>query len=181
MRAFIALELPEEIKTEIKYLQQQLDQAGVEARWVKPEISHLTLAFLGSITPNKVALISKILEETAAQNKPIKLYLSSINCFPNLAQPRIIFADSAGELDSLHALASKIRKSLKKEKIWFDQKPFAAHLTVGRIKKRKSLTKILKGIAVKRVEFWAKEIALNKSGLDPAGPTYTKLKKVTLA
>ncbi len=180
MRAFIALELPEEIKDEIKALQDELKKAGVEARWVKPEISHLTLAFLGSIRPNKVELIGQILDEAAAQVKPIKLSFSKINCFPNLNKPRIIFIDLAGETDQLQALALEIRKRLKKQKIWFDEKPFSSHLTLGRIKKRKNLTKILKRITFKRIEFQAKEVALNKSDLGLVGPTYIKLKKVFL-
>jgi len=180
MRVFIALELPEEIKTEIKFLQQQLDKAGVQARWIKPTIAHLTLVFLGSMTPNKVEPLSQILEEVAGQIKPIELRLLKIGCFPNLARARIIFVDLNGERDKLNVLATKIRKGLKKEKIWFDKKPFATHLTLGRIKKIKNLTKILKRVAVKRIEFRAKEVTLNKSDLGPAGPTYTKLKKVAL-
>jgi len=180
MRAFIALELPKEIKTEIKNIQQQLERAGVQARWIKPEIAHLTLAFLGSITPNKVEPIGRVLEKVAEQIKPTQLYLSKIGCFPNPAKARIVFVDLQGELGKLNALTTKARKGLKKEGVWFDEKPFAAHLTLGRIKKRQNLTKITKEIRIKKVQFIADEISLTKSQLTEAGPIYTKLACVSL-
>lgn len=175
MRAFIALELPEEIKVEIKNIQQDLDKAGVQARWVKPEIAHLTLAFLGSITPNRVEPISKTLKEVAGKIKSTKLYLSQIGCFPHPTKARIVFIDLGGELEKLNALTTKIRKGLKKEKIWFDKKPFRSHVTLGRIKKRQNLTKIIKEIKIKEIEFIANEISLTKSQLTETGPIYTKL------
>lgn len=180
MRAFIALELPEEIKTEIKNIQQQLKMAGVQAKWVKPEIAHLTLAFLGLITPNKVEPIGRILEEVAGQIKPAKLHLAKIGCFPDLAKARIVFVDLGDELGKLNALAIKVRKGLKKEKIYFDKKPFTAHITLGRIKKRQNLTKIIKENKIKRVQFIADKISLTKSQLTEAGPIYKKLTCVSL-
>lgn len=180
MRTFIALELPEEIKTEIKNIQKQLERAGVQARWVKPEIAHLTLAFLGSITPNKVEPISELLEEVAREIKPVKLKVHQLGSFPNFSRPRIIFLDLAGELGELNTLAIKIRKRLKKEGIWFDKKPFVSHITLGRIKRRQNLTKIIKEIKIKKVEFIANETTLTKSQLTETGPVYTKLICVSL-
>jgi 2'-5' RNA ligase len=181
MRAFISLELPAKIKAEIKTIQQDLKKANIQAKWVNPQISHLTLAFLGSIRPNQVEKISQVLEGTGSQIKPVNLYLLRLGCFPNPVKPRVIFVDLAGEKDKLEILNEKIRENLKKEKIWFDKKPFSAHITLGRIKKRKNLTQILKGLRVKKIKFQAKEIVLNKSELDPTGPAYTQLEKVFLA
>ncbi|HUS52344.1 MAG TPA: RNA 2',3'-cyclic phosphodiesterase [Candidatus Bathyarchaeia archaeon] len=180
MRAFISLDLPDKIKTEIKKIQQELRRTNVQAKWVDPEISHLTLAFLGSIPANKVAPINQILENKTSQIKTISLYLSKLGCFPNPANPRVVFVDLGGELDKLSTLTQKIRKGFIKEKIWFDKKPFLAHLTLGRIKKRKNLTEVLKKIKVKRIKFQTKEISLNKSRLGSTGPAYTKLKKIFL-
>lgn len=180
MRTFIALELPEEIKTEINQIQQGLKKVGVQAKWVRPKITHLTIAFLGSITPTNVEPIGEILKKASSEIRPIKLHLAKIGCFPNPAKARIIFVDLGGELDKLNALTKKIRKGLKKEKIWFDKKPFSAHLTLGRIKKRKNLAKVLKKAAVKKIEFLAKEVTLNKSNLGSAGPVYAKLRRVFL-
>jgi len=194
MRAFIALELPEkirtslrenlvsgEIKTEIGKIQRELKIAGVQAKWVKPEIAHLTLAFLGSITPNQVEPIGKILEVSASQIKPISLSLSKIGCFPSLAKAKIIFVSLEGELEKLNDLAKEIRHGLKREKIYFDEKPFVNHITLGRIKKRQNLIRLIEKIKVKRVEFVVSEVSLTKSILTESGPTYKILKSCSLS
>lgn len=179
MRAFITLELSEKVKKEIGEIQDQLKKAGVQATWVKPKIAHLTLAFLGSITPNQVEIIHKILEEIG-QGKPIQLELGQLGCFPHSARPRVIFVELGGEIEKLNNLTKQIREGLKKQKIWFDNKPFRTHVTLGRIKKRKNLTHILKGIKIKKVEFLGKEITLDKSELTPSGPVYQTINKVKL-
>jgi len=180
MRAFISLELPEEIKAEISKIQQESEKTGVQARWVKPELAHLTLVFLGSITPNKVEPISKILEEAISQIKPVELHLLKIDCFPSPTKARIVFVDLGGELGKLHALATKIRKGLKKEKIYFDKKPFVSHVTLGRIKKRQNLTHLIKKIKIKKVKFVANEVTLTQSTLTPSGPVYQAIKKIKI-
>lgn len=180
MRAFIALEIPEKIKKEVAKIQKDLSTVGVQARWVKPEIAHLTLAFLGSITPDKIKPIEKILTEIAGQIKPVKPFLNKVGCFPSLAKARIIFLSLAGELGKLNALAIRIRKRLKKQKIYFDEKPFSSHLTLGRLKNRQNLTQLIEKIKVKKVEFVASEVSLTKSTLTESGPVYTELKCVSL-
>lgn len=174
MRAFIALELPEETKKEIGKIQRDLKKAGVQARWVKPELSHLTLAFLGSITPDKIKPLSDILNEVAYQIKSVQLHLSKIGCFPSPARARIVFVDLGGELGKLNALAIKTRKGLKKEKIFFDKKPFVSHITLGRIKRKQNLTQLIKKIKIKKANFIASEVSLTKSILTKSGPIYQK-------
>jgi 2'-5' RNA ligase len=180
MRAFISLELPEEIRTEINKIQKTLKGKGIQARWVKPEITHLTLAFLGPIAPEKTKIINSILQEATNQVKPIKLKLHQLGCFPSLQKPQVIFVSLQGELGKLHALAIKIRKGLKKEKIWFDQKPLSAHITLGRVKKSQNLTRFVKKAKVENIEFIADKITLQKSTLTNSGPVYKKLKSFTL-
>ncbi len=178
MRVFIALELPKEIKKEISKIQKQLQRAGAKATWVKPEITHLTLAFLGSVTHNQLEIVHKILDEIKI--KPIRLEFNSPGCFPHPKRARIIFVDLQGDLKKLCLLATQIRNNLKKQKIWFDDKPFKAHVTLGRVKRRQNLTRVLKGVRVKKLEFLTQEITLNQSELGSSGPTYTNLKKILL-
>lgn len=180
MRTFISLELPIEIKTGIGEIQDQLRKAGVQARWVNSEIVHLTLAFLGSITPDKTEIISNILKETTKEVKPINLKLDKIGCFPGPVRARIIFVNLEGELGKLNDLAKEIRHGLKREKVYFDEKPFVAHITLGRIKKRQNLTNLIRKVKIKRVEFLASKITLIKSILTDSGPIYQKLTGKTL-
>jgi 2'-5' RNA ligase len=175
MRTFIALEIPTEIKKELGQIQKKLIASGLQATWVKPKNAHLTLAFLGSISLERVESINQVLTEITSQAKPIKLHFVEINAFPSPTKPRVIFIELRGELSKLQALALKIRKGLTKEKVWFDPKPLKAHLTLGRVKKPQNLTEAVRKTKVKQVEFTAEKITLTKSQLANSGPAYTSL------
>lgn len=180
MRVFFSLEIPQEIKKEIGKIQKKLKQTGIQARWVKPEISHLTLVFLGTITPEKINPLRQIVTEINSQIRPIRLSFLKIGCLPSLTKPRVIFVSLKGELNTLNNLAIKIRKKLKKEKIYFDQKPFFPHLTLGRLKKGQNLTSVIERIKIPQVEFRVKQVSLVQSILTPSGPIYKTLEPTFL-
>ena len=50
-RLFIALAVPEEVKDRLGMVQKELSEQlhANEIRWVRPELIHLTLKFLGNV------------------------------------------------------------------------------------------------------------------------------------
>ena len=58
MRVFIAIDLDEEIQAGLddlqKRLQAEVDIKKSDVKWVRPELVHLTLKFLGNIEENQV-------------------------------------------------------------------------------------------------------------------------------
>ena len=175
MRIFIALDIPEKIKKEISKTQNQLKSSGVQTRLVKPNNTHLTLVFLGETAPNKVGEIEKILKEVSGQISPVNLWLEKIDCFPSPTKAKIIYLSLKGELGKLNALALKIRKLLKRQKINFDQKSFVPHLTLGRLKKLQNISGLLSKIKILRQEFFVHQLKLIQSTLTPQGPVYKTL------
>lgn len=180
MRIFIALKIPEIVKKEAKIIQLKLKKSGFQAIWVKPSNLHLTLAFLGSVKPEAVKPLNQILAKSASRIEPVKLHLSKLDAFPGSAEARVIFLDLGGEKEKLRALASKIREQLKKESFRFDEKNFQAHLTLGRMKKKKDITRMIRRIRIKKKRFELETISLIKSQLTPTGPVYTSLKSFPL-
>ncbi|PJC00627.1 RNA 2',3'-cyclic phosphodiesterase, partial [bacterium (Candidatus Moisslbacteria) CG_4_9_14_0_8_um_filter_36_20] len=63
IRSFIAVNLPEEIKEEIKKIIDILGQSGNGVKWVEPRNLHLTLHFLGWLEEEKIEDVKKILSE----------------------------------------------------------------------------------------------------------------------
>ena len=49
VRAFIAVDVGEEIRAHLDGLQRKLKKVHANVRWVKPGNIHLTLAFLGNL------------------------------------------------------------------------------------------------------------------------------------
>lgn len=78
MRAFIAIEIPEEINKVLKELQRKFEGLG-KINFTK-EPYHLTLKFLGDITEDRVSKI--IIALGTIKIKPFELELTSLGVFP---------------------------------------------------------------------------------------------------
>ena len=63
-RAFIAIDLPESVKSFLSETQEALKLYGFRVKWVRPQNIHLTLKFLGDTA---TADINKIAEAMMAQ------------------------------------------------------------------------------------------------------------------
>ena len=176
MRAFVAIEISKEIKAEIFKIQNLLKTVGLEAKWVKPENIHLTVAFLGSIDDRQAAAIKEILTPASQFiEKPINLQLGQISAFPSASRARVIFLDLSGETEKAKTSAAQIRSELKKKKIWFDEKSFVPHLTFARLKKPQNLSSLIEKVPIEKISFEVKEFSLYQSRLSPSGSIYTKL------
>ena len=176
MRAFIAIDLPKEIKLEISKIQSDLKKAGLLAKWVKPENIHLTLAFLGSIDKKQIKEIKEILTPiNRFIEKPMRLQLGQVSAFHHPNKARVIFVNLSGEIEKLKILVAQIGSGLKNKKIWFDEKPFIAHLTLGRFKKLQGISQLAEKIVIKKISFAVKEASLYQSQLSSSGSTYIKL------
>jgi len=186
MRTFIAAEIPEKIKNHLEKTQARLRRSGVRATWVKRKAMHLTLIFLGEITPEQAEKAAKILKTQTELPGPIQLKLTQLGAFPNLDFPKVIWLGLSGEIEKIKSIDFQIRKQLKQEKIPFDPKPFVAHLTLGRLRRmkprqRRQISKILKQFKLKeKPAFEISQIVFIKSQLTSQGPIYTVFEKTNL-
>lgn len=166
MRCFIAIELPEECKTELKQAQSKLK--GAKLRPVKD--FHLTLKFLGEIQPDKVGRTKNILKNVNF-NK-INCELDRIGVFPNNQKPRVVWVGIKPEQEII-GLQQKIDAALKEE--FKKEKDFKAHATLARIKfidNKKEFLDNIKNIKVEKIKFIINDFRLKKSALTPQGPVY---------
>ncbi len=83
LRSFIAIELPEEVKSALSRLQDKLKESVADIRWVKPDNIHLTLKFLGDIDDKNIGNIVQQLEGACAEYSFFDLEVSGIGVFPN--------------------------------------------------------------------------------------------------
>ncbi len=59
MRVFIAIELPDYIKTALAALQTELRQARAAVSWTRLENLHVTLKFLGEVEAQQLPAITQ--------------------------------------------------------------------------------------------------------------------------
>ena len=183
LRTFIAVEIPTFIRQAIlqktELLRKTLDKSLV--RWVPIQNVHLTLKFLGNVSPGHIDVLTRMLRTETDMIEAFAIHINSLGCFPSLRRPRVIFVgiQAAAELESLfHRIDSAcVRLGYKSE-----QQRFSPHLTLGRIKPyisasdqqkiRRALEELkIDSLGTARVD----SVHLYKSDLKSSSSIYTKI------
>jgi RNA 2',3'-cyclic 3'-phosphodiesterase len=129
MRLFIGLQPGAPVRAELWRYAKRL--AGeYPARYVAPELYHLTLAFLGERSEASIAGLSEILAATAAQTSPMRLTLAGADYFGNRSKA-IVYA-SVAYAPALFALNALLEQTLTRAGETYDDKPFTPHITLAR-------------------------------------------------
>ena len=114
IRAFIAIELPVEVKLKLTQLEEQLKLSRLAAKWVAPESIHLTLKFLSDISVDSIPGIQEIMEEAALGVAPFQIGVGGVGVFPNPQRVQVIWAALNGDLDKILELQKLIDTGLSR-------------------------------------------------------------------
>ncbi|RCK80827.1 MAG: 2'-5' RNA ligase [Candidatus Ozemobacter sibiricus] len=124
LRLFFAVPAPAAVRAD---LARALGRLHRDWRPVQPHQMHLTLAFLGAVPADRLAVVLAAGQQAAARVGPFPLRLGDTDCFPNQQQPRVLYVQVAAP--PLLRLASDLQAALAE---WADAKPFRPHLTLAR-------------------------------------------------
>lgn len=188
IRSFIAIELPEEVRSGLRRLQAELRSAGhAFVKWVAPESIHLTLKFLGNISVEKVAAITAVMEEAGQGASSFQLKIGGLGAFPNLRRPRVLWLGIAGETDRLVVLQRRIDDGLVALGFAREIRPFTPHLTLARLRQGTSPRDqqtfgelVMKTPLEASYEVSVNSLSLMRSQLLPGGAVYSRLAEVKL-
>jgi 2'-5' RNA ligase len=188
IRSFIAIELPEEVKGELARL--RCEMGGAEhsfVKWVAPEGIHLTLKFLGNIPSEAVKDITEAIREASQVASPFRLDILGLGAFPNLRQPRVLWVGIGGEIDRLSSLQQDVDSLLAPLGFAREERPFAPHLTLARIRQGassseiKSFSQLVASVNLQtNYSVNVQAVSLMRSQLTPRGAVYTHLAVVEL-
>ena len=183
-RAFIAIELPEKIKRDIRKLQHVFASHVLDIRWVKPVNMHLTIKFLGDVDPSDIEAVGRLLSDTAANHPIFDLAPRGVGLFPNIRRPSIIWTGIAGQTDVLGSIHKSVNSGLTDIGFEADKRPYRGHLTLGRIKTHMDQSRLVTALRVNQEfaseAFSVERLVMFKSERHPNGPVYTKLYEVPL-
>ena len=177
-RVFIAIALPDALAVRMKALQDQLKNAGLKLRWVRPANIHLTLKFLGDLPPVDSEFVSDLLARICRRHPALQLTVQGLGVFPGFRKPRVLWTGVGGQTRELFSLQQDVEAELAQAGIPREKRPFKGHLTLGRFKQA---APPLLANAVETVggfdplAFNARQVTLFKSDLRPQGAVYTGL------
>jgi len=188
MRAFIAIDLPENIRVALSAKQAELRNSlakmnrdtgkqDAEIRWARPEGIHLTLKFLGEIPQ---ARISQVIESLSAIGgfESIPIEVKGFGFFPSASRPQVFWAGVEAPPALAH-LAGVIEDAMEKIDFAAEKRNYNPHLTLARFKNPRprpefrSLVEAQSQISIGRFE--AVEFFLFESKLSPRGAEYRKV------
>lgn len=175
-RAFIAVELALEVRQELGRIRDVVALAlpPRAVRLVQPDNMHLTLRFLGDTAVTQLPSLTQQLDELASQHASFSLQLEGLGCFPNPKRPRVIWVGVTGEHAALLAVKQELDKRLAPLGWPPEDKPFSAHLTIGRVGDGRLPPTMNWNLPVNPLPFAVQEIHLIESRLTPKGPIYTQ-------
>ncbi len=180
MRAFVSIELPENIRSNIFKSFRGLKKSGfLFGNFTRKENLHLTLKFLGNLSKHQIEKVEKALSSINFRKFPVET--GEVGFFPDEKKPRILWIKLVA--NDIEELKSILEEKLEEAGIPKDERDFSSHVTIARIKKiknRAGFFQKLKEVTPSKMFFIAEQFSLVKSVLTPKGPRYSVLRDFNL-
>lgn len=135
-RTFVAVELDATVREALEREVARLRRAARGVRWADPAGLHLTLAFLGELDGERLAAAHAAAEAAARRGQPLHIAVGRLGYFGPQWAPRVVWAGVEGETAKLLALQKALAEELERRGFPREERPFAPHLTLARLKER---------------------------------------------
>jgi 2'-5' RNA ligase len=191
MRLFVAIDLSDDQRKEAAraadVLQRALEgaQAPRAIRWVAAPQLHLTLRFIGEVDEALGARHAEALAPPLTVSS-FPLALGEPGVFPGPGRPRVIWIGLADGIEGASASHDAIEERLRSRGLPEEERPFRAHLTLGRVREMRAAgaTALREAMARLRIDPAAATVThatLYRSRLSPKGAQYDALVRTMLA
>lgn len=165
------------MRAHLARLQEQLRARRADVKWVEEANLHFTVRFLGEISEDTCRTVETVCQEAVVNCATQQVRLSGVGAFPNLNAPRVVWVGLTEGAEPLGHMAATIEKGLVMRGLPKAERPFSAHITIGRVRSPKnlaSLTDELKRLAwTPPAPFLVDHLTLFRSELSSAGPKYS--------
>ncbi len=180
-RAFVGIPLPEAYQQGLDLLRGRLPRRAYgPLSFTKPGNWHMTLKFLGEVPlagPAGIDAMRAALSGVAFA--PFVLAGAGGGFFPGPKRPRVVWVGLAQGAEACRALAAAVEEALAPLGFAPENRPFAAHLTVARVREPErggDWPGMLKVLAETRwLAVTVDAFVLWRSILSPNGPRYEAL------
>ena len=183
IRLFVAIPTPDAVRQILLEAQDSLKASGADVRWEAGEKFHCTLAFLGDIPAERLNDVAAAVRKGVAGFAPFAVGYRGIGFFPGPDRPRTIWGGIDDTGGTLARLRGAIVQELSAARIAFDEKPFHAHVTLGRIRGMRHLrrlTTIAESCTLEHPPVTVREIVIVRSELKSGGSEYSVLQSILL-
>lgn len=191
MRIFIGVELDERVRAAAADVGERLRQrlqrsrSGLDARWIAPENLHITVWFIGEVTDERGAQITRALE-TPFVTRSFDLHVSGCGAFPPSGPPRVFWLGLASGSDSIRRIYDEVKERFAPLGFEPEKRAYSPHLTIARVKDvdrgaARRVTETLAGVTADCGSLRVQAATLFRSHLSPKGASYEPLLRVPLS
>jgi len=181
VRSFVSIDLEDgQILSKVESIMSSLSALGADLKPVERENIHLTLKFLGNVSPAKLAEVKSALAEVKFQ--AFTLEIKGAGAFPSLKRMNVIWVGVGEGWSQVELIFEQTEKLLHNIGFSRETRPFSPHITIARVRsgrKRDEVASFLGHLAEESFgTFNAEHVRLKQSILSPSGPTYSTLFEV---
>jgi 2'-5' RNA ligase len=161
-----------------------LRAAAPSIAWVREDLFHFTIKFLGECTAAQSDQIRGAVDRVTARHAPLTWQLQGAGAFPNFRRPRVVWIGTANA-SAMERLTREVDEAMQLLGFPPDTRAFTAHLTIGRVKRELDRHQ---GVALERAaqavdlaaSASAASVDLMSSELSRSGPTYQVVARCAL-
>ena len=180
IRSFIAFDMKNDsVLNRLAAAQKMLIQTNADLKLVEPANIHITLRFLGPISPDMVEKLYAVMKNV--KFSPFNIRLSGLGVFPTLNYPRVVWAGITDGAKELTSIFEQLEPQIHELGFAPDPNGFTPHLTIARVRSGANKQRLVD--LVQKQESYdfgiirADCLRLKKSQLSPKGPIYSTLKE----
>jgi 2'-5' RNA ligase len=176
MRLFTAIDIPEDVRRNLKILVDRLRPAA-HISWSPVDNLHITTKFIGEWPEERLDEMQRVLKQVPSPG-PIRIAVRGLGWFPNARNPRVFWAgvEAGGELETLAMATENAVASIGVPK---EDRKFSPHLTLARIRERVPLEKLMRAIDGLPADFGSFSVHAFSLYLSRGGK-YTRLSEYAL-
>jgi RNA 2',3'-cyclic 3'-phosphodiesterase len=188
LRLFVAAFPPPPVVITLHQIARELstEVPSSAVPWTPGEQVHLTFHFLGDVARDRLGDYGQALKRACQRTSACRVRVAGIGCFPNLRQPRVIWAGLRDGTEPVALLQKQMESEFEPLGYIPEKRPFHPHLTIGRAKEldrlaRQQLARALQ--ARRETDFGEWElygIDLVQSVLESTGARYSVLQSFSL-
>jgi RNA 2',3'-cyclic 3'-phosphodiesterase len=181
-RTFVAVALDARARAAAVAATRALRDApgGDGVRWVREEALHVTLRFLGNVSPARIPELVRCVRGETAGLASFRVRPRAAEPFPNARRPRVVALALEPEAP-LAALAAAVERGVVAAGFAPEPRRFRAHCTLGRLKPGARYPAVTVPVTPPGFTLDVTEAVLFRSDLGRDGAKYTRLESLPLA
>jgi 2'-5' RNA ligase len=188
LRTFVALTLGAQAKSSLTQLGLRVRDtfepvSRGKLRPTRPEQLHLTLAFLGDTSRDRLSAVKSCVSAVARRNVSLHLASDQLLLLPKPRVTRVVALGFNDERGILGRLAADLTNSLRALGVALETRAFLPHVTLLRSREPLPLQNeaLRQGLTASEIVLKLHEVSYFASVLEPSGARYETLSAASLA